>query len=54
MRACPLPSPGVAYFNYCWRWRENAGGRYWLTPAMQAGITSELWTMGRLYDEVMA
>ncbi|MFO1094715.1 MAG: hypothetical protein U0992_15625 [Planctomycetaceae bacterium] len=32
----------------------NAGGRYRLTPAMQAGITSELWTMDRLYDEVMA
>jgi hypothetical protein len=25
-----------------------------LTPAMQAGITNELWTMERLYDEVMA
>jgi hypothetical protein len=30
------------------------GGRQRLTPAMQAGITNELWTMDRLYDEVMA
>jgi hypothetical protein len=44
----------VAYFNYCWRSRENHGGRQRLTPAMQAGITQELWTMERLYDEVMA
>jgi hypothetical protein len=43
----------VAYFNYCWRSRENQGGRQRLTPAMQAGITNELWTMDRLYDEVM-
>jgi len=43
----------VAYFNYCWRSRENTGGRYRFTPAMQAGITNELWTMDRLYDEVM-
>jgi len=44
----------VAYFNYCWRSRENTGGRYRLTAAMQAGLTNELWTMERLYDEVMA
>ena len=44
----------VAYFNYCWRSRENKGGRYRLTAAMQAGLTQELWTMERLYDEVMA
>lgn len=25
-----------------------------LAPAMQAGITQELWTLARLYDEVMA
>jgi len=30
------------------------GGRQRLTPAMQAGVTNELWTMDRLYDEVMA
>jgi hypothetical protein len=30
----------------------NHAGRQRLTPAMQAGITRELWTM--LYDEVMA
>lgn len=44
----------VAYFNYCWRSRENVGGRQRLTPAMQAGITREFWTMDKLYDEVMA
>ena len=43
----------VAYFNYCWRSRENKGGRQRLTPAMQAVITRELWTFDRLYDEVM-
>ena len=37
-----------------WRSRENTGGRQRLTPAMQAGIVSELWDMERLYDEVMA
>jgi hypothetical protein len=42
----------VAHFNYCWRMRQNEGGRYRLTPAMQAGITRELWTFDRLYDEV--
>ena len=30
------------------------GGTLRLIPAMQAGITNELWTMDRLYDEVMA
>ena len=44
----------VAYFNFCWRSRENHGGRQRLTAAMQAGLTHELWTMDRLYDEVMA
>jgi hypothetical protein len=44
----------VAYFNCCWRSRENVGGRQRLTPALQAGITSELWTMERLYDQVRA
>jgi len=43
----------VAYFNDCWRSRENHGGRQRLTPAMQAGITKELWTMERQSDEVM-
>ena len=31
--------------------RENEGGRYRLTPAMQAGVVRELWDMERLYDE---
>ena len=43
----------VAHFNFCWRSRENEGGRYRTTAAMQAGIVSELWDMDRLYDEVM-
>lgn len=43
----------VAYFNYCWRSRENTGGRQRLTPAMQAGIVRELWGLERLYDEVI-
>ena len=35
------------------RSRENTGGRQRLTPAMQAGVVSELWDMERLYDAVM-
>lgn len=34
--------------------RENTGGRYRLTPAIQEGVTPELWNMERLHDEVMA
>lgn len=33
--------------------QENTGGRQRLTPAIQAGIVNELWTMERLYDEVL-
>ena len=32
----------IAYYNWCWRSRENDGpnsGRFRLTPAMQAGLT---------------
>ena len=43
----------VAHFNFCWRMRENTGGRFRLTPAMQAGIVNELWTIEDLYDNVM-
>lgn len=44
----------VAYFNFCWRMRENEGGRMRLTPAMQAGVVNTLWTLDTLYNEVMA
>jgi IS1 family transposase len=44
----------VAYFNFCWRMRENDGGRLRLTPAMQAGVVSTLWSIEDLYDAVMA
>jgi IS1 family transposase len=44
----------VAYFNFCWRMRENEGGRYRLTPAMQAGIVGTLWNIEDLYDAVTA
>jgi IS1 family transposase len=43
----------VAYFNFCWRMRENEGGRMRLTPAMQAGIADRLWKIEDLYDTVM-
>ena len=43
----------VAHFNFCWRPRQNKGGQLRNTPAMQAGVTRELWDMERLYDEVM-
>jgi IS1 family transposase len=43
----------VAYFNFCWRMRENEGGRLRLTPAMQAGVVNTLWTIDDLYDAVM-
>ncbi len=44
----------VAYFNFCWRMRENEGGRLRLTPVMQAGVVSTLWSIEDLYDAVMA
>jgi IS1 family transposase len=44
----------VAYFNFCWRMRENEGGRMRLTPAMQAGVVNTLWTIDDLYDAVTA
>jgi len=36
------------------RSRENRGGRQRFTPALQAGLMQELWTMERLYHEVIA
>ena len=44
----------VAYFNFCWRLRENGkSGRYRPTPAMMAGITNSLWTPEELFNAVM-
>ena len=39
----------VACFSFCRRMRENEGGRLRLTPAMQVGVTREVWDMDRLY-----
>ena len=44
----------VAYFNFCWRMRENEGGRLRVTPAMQAGVVNQLWNIEDLYNAVMA
>ena len=47
----------IAYYNWCWRSRENDGpkaGRFRLTPAMQAGLADRLWKIEDLYDAVMA
>ena len=49
--ACALH---VAYFDFCWRPRENGtGGRLRSTPAMMAGVVNRLWSMDDLYDAVM-
>ena len=42
----------VAFYNFCWRPRHHEGGHR-LTPAMAAGVVDELWSIERLYDEVM-
>jgi IS1 family transposase len=47
----------VANYNFCWRMRENDGGktgRKRLPPAMQAGIVDRLWSFADLYDAAMA
>lgn len=47
----------VCYYNWCWRSRTNdetGGGRFRLTPAMQAGLTDRLWKLDDLFDAVMA
>jgi hypothetical protein len=47
----------IAYYNWCWRSRTNdadGGGRFRLTPAMQAGLTDRLWKLEDLFDAVMA
>lgn len=43
----------VAYYNFCWRPRENTGGRYRLPPAMTSGVCDRLWKMDDLYDAVL-
>ncbi|MDA0835496.1 MAG: hypothetical protein O2955_14220 [Planctomycetota bacterium] len=46
----------IAYYNWCWRSRENDGpnaGRFRMTPAVQAGLTDRLWKIEDLYDAVM-
>lgn len=48
--ACALH---VAYF-YCCRSRQNAGGPSPAHSGDTGGHCAELWTMERLYDEVMA
>jgi len=47
----------ICYYNWCWRSRTNdetGGGRFRLTPAMQAGLTDRLWKIEDLFDAVMA
>jgi IS1 family transposase len=47
----------IAYYNWCWRSRENDGekcGKFRPTPAMQAGLCDKLWKIEDLYDAVMA
>jgi IS1 family transposase len=48
----------IAYYNWCWRSRENDGalhrGKFRPTPAMQAGLCDRLWKIDDLYDAVMA
>lgn len=43
----------LAYYDFCWRPRENEGGGKRLTPAMAAGVTDRLWKFEDLYDTVM-
>ncbi|MSR60666.1 MAG: hypothetical protein EXS05_24005 [Planctomycetaceae bacterium] len=43
----------VAYFNFCWRMRENGkSGKYRPTPCQMAGVTPEEWTVEDLYQAV--
>lgn len=47
----------MAYYNFCWRTRypdwSGKRGRYRPTAAMMAGITNDVWTFDRLYEEAM-
>lgn len=46
----------IANYNFCWRMRENDGGktgRKRLPPAMQAGIVDRLWSFSDLYEAAM-
>ena len=48
--ACALH---VAYFNFCWRLRENGkSGKLRPTPCQMAGVTREQWTVGDLFSAV--
>jgi hypothetical protein len=43
----------VAYFNFCWRMRENGNsGKYRPTACQMAGVTPEQWTVEDLYRAV--
>lgn len=45
----------MAYYNFVWRTRlPGKSGRYRPPAAMLAGVTPNLWTFERLYDEAMA
>ena len=45
----------VAHHNFVWRLRaKGTSGKLRPTPAMQAGLVDSLWSMGDLYDTVMA
>ena len=33
--------------------KQDQSGRYWLTPAMAAGVVDRLWKIEDLYDAVM-
>ncbi len=44
----------VTYHNFCWRPRlPSKTGRRRPTPAMSAGLVSELWDFEALYDAVI-
>lgn len=43
----------MAFYNFCWRPRfPGTSGRRRVTPAVAAGITSELWSFDRLFSTV--
>lgn len=43
----------IANYNFVWRSREKDSNKLQLTPAMQSGITSTLWTFEDLYSAAM-
>ena len=43
----------VAYYNFCWRPRENGNsGKLLPPPAMSFGLVDRLWSLEDLFDEV--